>query len=253
VSFDAKLNTEDGIATIRLSGELDAGSAPQFNELVSKAAQADPSRLVLLAADLSYMSSAGLRCLVLAQQKLPDTTEIVLVGAQPEVAETIRLTGFDQSVTMEQVEDLRLAAVPADMSETHLTVEGTTTPAEAIAGFVAALGQDAGLPREKAYWLRLAVEEITTNIIEHGYQGPGPIWLARRIEPACVSVRIEDVARAFDPRTHDRLAQLAVAPEERAAGGLGLFLALHKLDGFRYEYADGKNRSTLIMSRMMGT
>lgn len=107
MSFDAKLQVAGGIATIRLSGELDTTSAPEFNDLISHLAEQDLSRLVLLAADLSYLSSAGLRSLVLAQQKLPDGTEIVLVGAQPEVLETIRLTGFDQSVTTESAGDLR--------------------------------------------------------------------------------------------------------------------------------------------------
>ncbi len=112
---------------------------------------------------------------------------------------------------------------------------------------------DAELPRGKAHWLRLAAEEITTNILEHGYRGTGPIWLARGIEPEWVWLRIEDTAPAFDPRTHDRRAKLAIAPTERDAGGFGLLLALHKLDGFAYEYADGKNRNTLIMRRTIGT
>src|ERR1700722_930496 len=107
MSFDAKLQIEEGVATIRLSGELDAASAPKFNDLVIEAAKHDLNRLVLLAAGLSYMSSAGLRGLVVAHQKLPRETEIVLVGAQPDVAETIRLTGFDRSITMEEAGDLR--------------------------------------------------------------------------------------------------------------------------------------------------
>jgi anti-anti-sigma factor len=107
MSFAAKMLIEDATATIRLSGELDAASAPQFNIQVVEAAKHDLDRLVLLAADLSYMSSAGLRCLVFAQQKLQRKTEIVLVGAQPDVAETIRLTGFDRSITMEDAGDLR--------------------------------------------------------------------------------------------------------------------------------------------------
>ena len=139
------------------------------------------------------------------------------------------------------------------MGETHLRLEDENSPAEAVARFVEALARDAELPHQKAYWLRLAVEEITTNIMDYGYQGAGLIWLTGRIEPECVSIRIEDMACAFDPRTHDHHAKLAVAPAEREAGGFGLFLALRKLDGFCYEYADGKNRNTLIMSRTMGT
>jgi anti-anti-sigma factor len=105
--FDANLRVDDGVATIRLSGELDAMSAPQFSGLIADATKQQISRLVLLAGNLSYMSSAGLRCLVFAHQRLPRGTEIVLVGAQPDVAETIRLTGFDRSITMEEAGDLR--------------------------------------------------------------------------------------------------------------------------------------------------
>jgi anti-anti-sigma factor len=107
MSFDAKLLMEDSVATIWLSGELDAGSARRFNDLIADAARHQPSRLVLLAEHLSYMSSAGLRCLVFARQKMPGAIEIVLVGAQPDVAETITLTGFDRSITMEQAGGLR--------------------------------------------------------------------------------------------------------------------------------------------------
>jgi anti-anti-sigma factor len=102
MSFNARLLVEDRVASIWLTGELDAVSAPRFNELIVEAAGHPLDRLVLLAENLSYMSSAGLRCLVFAQQKLPNATEIVLVGAQADVAETIRLTGFNQSITMEQ-------------------------------------------------------------------------------------------------------------------------------------------------------
>lgn len=101
MSFEAELQIEDTVATIRLSGELDSASAPGFNDVIIEAAKNQPSRLVLLAGSLSYMSSAGLRCLVFAHQKLPRGSEIVLVGAQPDVAETIRLTGFDRSIVME--------------------------------------------------------------------------------------------------------------------------------------------------------
>lgn len=106
MAFEAKLRIEDNVATIRLAGELDAKSAPRFNDVIIDAAKNQLSRLVLLAEDLSYMSSAGLRCLVFAHQKLPRGSEIVLVGAQPDVAETIRLTGFDRSIIME-ASDLR--------------------------------------------------------------------------------------------------------------------------------------------------
>ena len=101
MSFNTKVHTDDGVVTIRLTGELDSRSAPSLNEVIVEATAGEVRRLVLLAEDLTYMSSAGLRCLVFAHQKLGRGVDIVLVGATPEVAETIRLTGFDRSLVMQ--------------------------------------------------------------------------------------------------------------------------------------------------------
>jgi anti-sigma B factor antagonist len=102
MAFDAKLQVADGVATIRLTGELDAKSAPRFQELITQAASSDPGQLVLIADKLSYMSSSGLRCLVFAHQKMPANVRIAVIGAQPEVAETIRLVGFDHSIVLQE-------------------------------------------------------------------------------------------------------------------------------------------------------
>jgi anti-anti-sigma factor len=102
MTFDATLQVVDRIAMIRLAGELDARSAPRFNELVGEAAGSDVEQLVLIADHLTYLSSAGLRCLVFAHQKMPDAVRITVIGAQPQVAETIRLVGFDHSIVLQE-------------------------------------------------------------------------------------------------------------------------------------------------------
>jgi len=102
VRFQATIHIDGAVASIRLTGELDAQSASTFQELIADAAQAGVGRLVLLLHDLTYLSSAGLRCLVFAHQKLGPAVDIVLVGARPEVAEVITMTGFDKSVVMYQ-------------------------------------------------------------------------------------------------------------------------------------------------------
>jgi anti-sigma B factor antagonist len=107
MTFNANLQVTDGVATIRLAGELDGGSAPQFSKLIGDAARHEIRQLVLLADDLRYISSAGLRCLVFAHQKMPDGVQIVLTGAQPDVAETIRLTGFDRSMVLQEAGEAR--------------------------------------------------------------------------------------------------------------------------------------------------
>ncbi|MBD2772701.1 anti-sigma factor antagonist [Iningainema tapete] len=100
MTFNATLETNNDIAKITLSGELDASTAPVFKEKVEEAATQNVKRLVLLAQDLEYMSSAGLRVLIFAKQKMGAKVEIYIVGAQEMVKDTIEHTGFHYSVVM---------------------------------------------------------------------------------------------------------------------------------------------------------
>lgn len=137
------------------------------------------------------------------------------------------------------------------MITARLRIECTPTcPPGQVDKFVAELAEQAGLPPERSYWLRLAADEITTNISEHGY-GPrgGQVVLSSGISSDRVWLRIEDEAPPFDPITYDPNPRLAAEPAARAPGGYGLLLARANLDGFVYEYVEGRNRNTLIMHR----
>ena len=99
MSMDASMTVE-GVATIVLVGEAEADFAPALNGLIGQAAQSSPSRLELDVAGLTYLSAAVLRCLVYAHQWLGRGVRIALVGASEDVAETVRLAGFDGSIAM---------------------------------------------------------------------------------------------------------------------------------------------------------
>lgn len=101
MNFEGTLHVEQRVASIRLTGELDSRAAPRMHDLISEAATHELDRLVLTMSELTYLSSAGLRCLVFAHQKMGSGVRIVLVGTRPSVAETIQLTGFDRSVIMQ--------------------------------------------------------------------------------------------------------------------------------------------------------
>ena len=100
MGFSAELHETPGQVVLELTGDLDSGTAAVFREKVTEAAELAPASLVVDLTHLDYLSSAGLRVLVFARQKMADGVALVLVGAGERVAETIRLTGFDRSVTL---------------------------------------------------------------------------------------------------------------------------------------------------------
>jgi anti-anti-sigma factor len=100
MAFSATLSVTDGKATIELVGELDSSSAPKLHETIEEAIKSSIEMLELRAMALTYMSSAGLRALLFARQKMGETGQVVLMGAPEPVTRTIRLAGLENSIQM---------------------------------------------------------------------------------------------------------------------------------------------------------
>ncbi|WP_372404655.1 ATP-binding protein [Streptomyces luteireticuli] len=131
-----------------------------------------------------------------------------------------------------------------------LRLPGTLTSLQAVARFALDLAALAGLPDEAAYRLRLAADELATNVVVHGYRGrEGELRLEGGVDPDTVWLRLEDDAPRFDPRDGHRPPQTDLPLEQRPIGGLGVHLALTALDDFSHGYADGRNSSTLVIRR----
>ncbi|MGW4642362.1 STAS domain-containing protein [Sphaerisporangium sp. NPDC004334] len=95
MAFIATLSTGAGTATIRLAGELDAATAPEFHDAIDDAVATGAARLVIDASELTYIASAGLRALVFARQKVAEDVTISLVGVTEPVLKVIRMAGLD--------------------------------------------------------------------------------------------------------------------------------------------------------------
>ena len=88
---------------------------------------------------------------------------------------------------------------------------------------------------------QLAVEEVITNIIKHGYKKPGgEIIVSSRISPERIEVQIMDTAPRFNPLSVPE-PELDSTIEDRNIGGLGIFLIRQVMDEVSYRYEDGKN------------
>lgn len=129
-----------------------------------------------------------------------------------------------------------------------LEVPATVGALGEIASFVLRLAGAAGLDKGAAYRLRLAVDELATNVVMHGYRGGGGrITVRGRSGPDGVQIVIEDTAPPFDPVEGRLPPAHGVPPEDRRIGGLGIHLALTSVDEFGYAHRDGRNISTLTV------
>lgn len=112
-----------------------------------------------------------------------------------------------------------------------------------------------GYGKKEIYKLTLAVDEITTNIIKHGYLENGIINgtfnLIIQPKEGQLEVCLEDNAVQYNPLDQVLPSEkdLNVPLEERPIGGLGVMIARQSVDEFRYEYKDQKNRNIFIVNK----
>ena len=135
-----------------------------------------------------------------------------------------------------------------------LTVPGTLDSLGAIATYVMAAAQQAGLGKKEAYKLRLAIDEIASNIIIHGYEESGrtgSIKLTTDLSERSLTITLEDSAIPYDPYQHrgPDEQELAQALHERPIGGLGVLLAIDGVDEFAYEFVNNHNRNRFTLYR----
>lgn len=133
-----------------------------------------------------------------------------------------------------------------------LIVPGTLESLSLIRDYIRAAAVQAGLDRKHSYRLELAVDEIATNIVNHGYQEAGKVGdvvTRAAIDANALTIALEDTAIPFDPRRLRRPEQIDLPLAERPIGGLGVFLAIENVDEFRYEYVDGHNRNIFVVKR----
>ena len=133
-----------------------------------------------------------------------------------------------------------------------LIVPGKLDSLSNVAKYVLDAAAAAGLDKKAAYRLRLAVDEITTNIITYGYEEAGiegDITIQADIDDQTLTIALEDIAQPFDSLQHMEPEDLDLPLEQRHIGGLGIYLAINGVDRFTYERVHGRNRNTFIMYR----
>jgi len=122
---------------------------------------------------------------------------------------------------------------------------------ERMAQAVAAWCQGNSIPSEMEYPVNLALDEIVSNVIRHGWKDGGEHQIEVQVyrRGAELRVEVEDDAVPFNP-LEAPAPDITRPLEERLAGGLGIHLVRHIMDSLEYRRHDGKN--LLIMKKNIG-
>ena len=134
---------------------------------------------------------------------------------------------------MSNVVSLRVAADVAQLATIRAFVEQQAH----------ALGVDAS----EIYDLILAVNEVATNIVVHGYGSqPGVIEIDLRRQGEAIEIRLRDQAPLFDP-TGVPTPDLTLPLHKRPLGGMGIHVTRQIMDAIRYRVSpEGGNELTLV-------
>ena len=96
-----KLNTErdQGVLIAAVTGRIDGFNAPEFEHAVQGAIGDEDRAVVLDLEHLSYISSAGLRVILMTAKGLQQAGgQLMLCTLSPPVREVFEISGFDQII-----------------------------------------------------------------------------------------------------------------------------------------------------------
>ncbi len=133
----------------------------------------------------------------------------------------------------------------AKSQQFHLTINSELSNLGVVADFIIRAARASGLDERATYQVQMAVDEATTNVIEHAYHGKND----GRIDISCKQrgdefvVEICDFGKPFDPsKVHTPRVKGPLS--RRTIGGLGIFFMRKLMD--RVEFSSGAERGNRV-------
>ncbi len=99
LNIEEKKNGKELI--VSLSGRIDTITSTHFSEVINEKTLQGITSLILEMKDVSYVSSAGLRVLILAQQIMDQQGTMVIKNLSPDIKEVFDDVGFSDFMTFE--------------------------------------------------------------------------------------------------------------------------------------------------------
>lgn len=141
----------------------------------------------------------------------------------------------------------RFLGRPAMPATLNLELRNALSEIPRLAETLAPFAQAQGIAEEDLFQLNLCLDELLTNIISYGYadQETHLIHLTLGVTDGRLDLVLEDDGVPFNPLEREAAPDLEADLDERAIGGLGLFLVRTFMDELRYARVGDRNRLEL--------
>ena len=125
----------------------------------------------------------------------------------------------------------------------ELVIEASEENLAKVQAFVDEQLEETDCPMKAQMQIGLAVEEIFINIARYAYKpdkGYATVRVEVSEEPVVVTITFVDHGKPYDPLAKAD-PDVTLSAEDRAIGGLGIFITKKTMDDVVYEYKDGQN------------
>jgi anti-sigma B factor antagonist len=93
--------SHDGILVLALEGRLDNSTAARFDGEFTARLGTAPAKIIIDLSNVSFISSAGLRCILQALKKTTAAGgRLAVVASQPSILEIFEISGFRSLLTL---------------------------------------------------------------------------------------------------------------------------------------------------------
>jgi serine/threonine-protein kinase RsbW len=130
----------------------------------------------------------------------------------------------------------------------HFIIENQVNEITFLAEEVEKLTENWGLNQALAMNINLVIEEAVTNIIFYAFTDDKKhqIEITISVNNNRLTIKIADDGIPFDPLLHKK-PDITLSAEERAVGGLGIFLISQIMD--KIHYTRNKNQNILTLTK----
>lgn len=126
----------------------------------------------------------------------------------------------------------------------ELTLEATVDNMAKVTEFVEQFLDEIDCPFKIKMQLDIVIDEIFGNIAHYAYgNGVGnvTIQMEHLENPECIELLFMDGGIPYNPLEKEN-PDITLSAEERAVGGLGIYMVKKSVDEISYKYVNGKNQ-----------